>query len=114
MMIDRIEDGFFDLLQSDVMLSIEGKKYRTGRFLNFRIKEFYIQLDLVVNDKQRHVDIPMPYEARCTSDSVSLSYKFEDMGDFGLEVDRQLKEFIGGGRSKLYNNCLDIKRINDE
>ena len=113
-MITRIEDGFFELLQSEVIMTIDGKKYRGGKFMNFRIKDLFIQIDLIVKGKQRHVDIPIPYEARPIDNGLELSYKFDDMSDFGDEVDRLLKSAIGGGKSKLYNKCLHITRVYDD
>lgn len=111
-MLTVIEDGFFELLQSDVILTIDGKRYREGRFQNFRIKDFYIQIDLVVNDKLRHVDVPIPFRAEYDGEGVILSYQLTDMSDFGDEVSRLLKRVIGSGRSKLYDKCLRIDRSN--
>lgn len=111
MITTTIEDGFFELLQSEVVLSIDGKKYRTGRFLNFRIDELFIQLDLIINGKQRHVDIPLPYGCEYTENEVVLSYVLSDMGEYGEAIDAKLKLVIGGGKSKLYNKCLVIRRV---
>ena len=82
--------------------------------MNFRIKDIFIQIDLIVKGKQRHVDIPIPYEVRSIDKGIELSYKYEDMGDYGGEVERLIKRAIGGGKSKLYNNCLCITRVEDE
>lgn len=112
-MTTTIEQGFFDLLQSDVILTIGDKKYKAGRFLNFKIKEFYIQLDLVVNDRYRKVDIPLPFETRPTENGIIFSYKLEDMGSYGTGILKMFQNTIGGGKSKLYNKELIIKRFID-
>ena len=106
-----IEQGFFELLQSDIILTIEGKKFKAGRFLNFKIKEFYIQLDLVVNDKYRKVDIPLPFKVRSTDGGIVFSYRLEDIGSFGLGVKTKFQNTIGGGKSKLYDKELIIRRV---
>ena len=113
-MITKIEDGFFELLQSEVVLTIGGKRYRGGKFMNFRIKDIFIQMDLTVKGKDRHVDLPIPYEVRRMDNGIELSYKFEDMGDYGGEVERLIKKAIGGGKSKFYNNCICITRVDDD
>jgi len=113
-MVTKIEDGFFELLQSDIIMTIDGKRYRSGKFMNFRIKDIFIQIDLIVKGKPRHVDIPIPYAVRSVEGGMEMSYKFEDMGDYGDEVERLIKSAIGGGKSKLYNSCLCITRVDDE
>lgn len=110
-MIECIEDGFFDLLQSDIVIEIGGVKYRAGKFLNFRIKELFIQIDIIVKGKIRNVDIPIPYTAIYEDNILILSYKFEDMGNYGADVDSMLRNAIGGGKSKLYNKLLTIRRV---
>lgn len=110
----QIEQGFFELLQSDVILMIGKKKYKAGRFLNFKIKEFYIQLDLVVNDKFRKVDIPLPFDTRQIENGIVFSYKLEDMGTYGAGIIKMFQNTIGGGKSKLYNKELVIKRVINE
>jgi hypothetical protein len=106
-----IEQGFFELLQSDVLMTIDGKKYKAGRFLNFKMKEFYVQLDLVVNDKYRKVDIPLPFAIKSVDRGIIFSYKLEDMGSYGSEILKMFQNTIGGGKSKLYNKELLIKRV---
>lgn len=110
----QIEQGFFELLQSDVILTVGDAKYKTGRFLNFKIKEFYVQLDLVVNDKFRTVDIPLPFDTRSCENGIIFSYKLVDMGSYGAEIVKMFQNTIGGGRSKLYNKELVIRRVIDE
>ncbi len=106
-----IEKGFFELLQSDIILTIGDKKYKAGRFLNFKLKEFYIQLDLVVNDKYRKVDIPLPFDTKPTEDGIIFSYQLLDMGSYGAGIMKMFQNTIGGGKSKLYNKELVIKRV---
>lgn len=110
-MVRNIEKGFFKLLQSDVILLVGDKRYKGGRFLNFKIKEFYVQLDLVVKDKYRKVDIPLPFLVRDIDNGVAFSYKLEDMGSYGNEIIKMFQNTIGGGKSKLYNKELIIKRV---
>ena len=113
-MVHNIEEGFFTLLQSDIILKIGDKKYKGGRFLNFKIKEFYVQLDLVINDKYRKIEIPLPFSIKYIDTGVVFSYKLEDMGTYGSEILRMIQNNIGGGKSKLYNNELVIERVNNE
>lgn len=113
-MVHNIEKGFFKLLQSDVILLIGDKRYKGGRFLNFKIKEFYVQLDLVVKDKYRKIDIPLPFTVEDIDNGVVFSYRLEDMGSYGSEILKMFQNTIGGGKSKLYNKQLVIKRVIDE
>lgn len=113
-MIKGIEQGFFELLQSDIIMSVDGKRYKAGKFLNFKVKEFYIQMDIVVGDKYRKVDIPIPFKVDNIERGIIFSYKLEDMGTYGSEVLKMFQNTIGGGRSKLYNRELLIKRVDDE
>lgn len=113
-MVHNIEEGFFTLLQSDIILRIGDKKYKGGRFLNFKIKEFYIQLDLVINDKYRKVEIPLPFAIKYLDNRVIFSYKLEDMGSYGSEILEMIRNTIGGGKSKLYNTELIIERVNKD
>lgn len=110
-MVDEIENGFFKLLQADIIMTIGGRKYKIGRFLNFKIKEFYIQLDLVVNDKYKKVDIPFPFLVKCDSDVIIFSYKIADMGTYGPEILKMFQNTIGSGKSKLYDKELVIKKV---
>ena len=113
-MVKHIEESFFKLLQSDIELTICGKKYKSGKFMNFKVKEFFIQLELIVNGKDRKVIIPHPFKVYDDEDSLVFSYQLEDMGSYGNGVYVLLKNAIGGGRGKLYNKELTIKRIDDE
>ena len=113
-MVHNIEKGFFDLLQSDIILLIGEKRYKGGKFINFKIKEFYVQLDLVVNDKYRNIDIPLPFKLKSIENGIVFSYKLSDMGSYGEEILRMFKNTIGGGKSKLYNKELVIKRVMDD
>ena len=113
-MIRNIEEGFFTLVQSDIILKIGDKKYKGGRFLNFKIKEFYVQLDLVINDKYRKVEIPLPFSVKYIDNGVIFSYKLSDMGSYGPEILKMIQNNIGGGKSKLYNNELVIQRVDNE
>jgi hypothetical protein len=113
-MTEQIENGFFKLLQSNIVIDIGERKYREGKFLNFRIKDFYIQLDVIVKGKNRCIDIPIPYKVYDLDNGLGFSYEFKDMGNYGEDVDRMLRNSIGGGKSKLYNTTLTIKRIENE
>ena len=113
-MVRNIEEGFFTLLQSDIILKIGDKKYKGGRFLNFKIKEFYVQLDLVINDKYRKIEIPLPFDVKYIDNGILFSYKMEDMGSYGPEILRLIQNNIGGGKSKLYNNELVIVRVDED
>lgn len=110
-MVTNIEEGFFKLLQSEIVLSIGDKKYKGGLFLNFKIKEFYVQLDLVINDKFRKIDIPLPFNVEDVEDGVSFSYKLTDMGSYGENISKMFKNTIGGGKSRLYDKELIIRRV---
>lgn len=110
-MVKNIEKGFFELLQSDIIMSISGKRYKNGKFLNFKIKEFYIQMDLIVNDKVRKVDIPIPFNVEYIDSGIVFSYELNDMGSYGSEVIKMIQNTIGGGKSKLYNKKLKIERV---
>lgn len=110
----NIEHGFFNLLQSDVILSIAGKQYKSGKFLNFKIKEFYIELDLVINNKYKKVNIPIPFKVIYTDDVLIFSYKLEDIGSYGKDIIRMIQNSIGGGKSKLYNKELRIERVDND
>ena len=110
----NIEQGFFKLLQSDILLTIDGKEYKSGKFLNFKIKDFYIELDLVINDKYKKIDIPIPFKIEYSDNNMIFSYKLEDMGSYGNEIKKMIQNSIGGGKSKLYNKELKIKRVENE
>jgi hypothetical protein len=109
-MTGNIEQGFFKMLQSDIVMSIDGKVYKTGKFINFKIKEFYIQMDLVINDRYRKIDIPLPFETGDIQDGIIFSYKLDDMGTYGAGINKMFKNTIGGGKSKLYDKDLVIRR----
>ena len=113
-MANNIEESFFELLQSDVILTIGEKKFKRGRFLNFKMREFHIQLDLIINDKYRKVDIPFPFLIRSIDGGVAFSYKLEDIGSYGGCIKKRIQNTIGGGKSKLYNTELLIKRVINE
>lgn len=113
-MIMNIEEGFCRLLQSDVILSIGEKQFKKGKFLNFKVKDFHIELDLIINGKYRQIDIPMPFGVDYADNTMILSYQIKDMGSYGDEIIRMIQNSIGGGKSKLYNKILKIGRVNNE
>ena len=108
--VKQIEHAFFKMLQYEVTMNIGEKRYRSGKLQNFKVMELYIQIELLVKGKERKVEIPLPFEITELSDSIVFSYQLADMGEYGAELNKKIKKQFGGGKSKLYNNLLTIKR----
>lgn len=107
-------EAFFEkniqtFLQRNVVLEVNGKKYRRGKLKNFKVMDLYYQLDLLVDGSPRKVELPIPFKMRMNGGDFEMSYKMSDMGEYGLQLDKKVKKEFGFGRSKLYNSILVIK-----
>lgn len=110
---ENIEKAFLRYLQSDIIMLLDGKKYRAGRFQNFKMMDLYVQVEFTVNNntKLRKVDLPIPFKLEDTPDGIIFSYKLEDMGGFGATLEKIVKKGFGSNLSRLYNRRLLIKRV---
>lgn len=106
----EIEDALGDFLQCDVVMYSGTKKFRSGKIKNFKLTDLYIQIILVCSNKDKKVELPIPFKVEKTEDTIMFSYKMSDIGDFGQSLHEKIKKYIGIPRSKLYNQHLMIKR----
>jgi hypothetical protein len=112
----EIEDVLGDFLQCDVVMYSGNKKFRSGKIKNFKLTDLYLQIILVCANKDKKIEVPIPFKVEKTEDTISFSYKMSDIGDFGASLHQKIKKYIGIPKSKLYNQVLTIRKpsINKE
>jgi hypothetical protein len=107
---EQIEAKILDMLQSNVVIYIGDKKYRTGKLQNFKVMDLYVQISLIVSHVERKFEFPTPFKVIKTKDELAFSYEVSELGDFGNKLDEKVKKTFGIPKSKLYNQRLRIKR----
>jgi len=101
-----------DLLQSYLVLKINGKSYRKGRFVLYKHKNFYLTLILKLdNDKIKKVELPIPYNIeRWDADGlVYFDYRFTALAQNNKPLLAVIKKLPKTGNNKFYNSILEIK-----
>lgn len=107
---DKIERILIEMLQSDIELCIGKKNYRRGKLKNFKMFDLYVQLSLIMHEKERKIELPIPFFVDYMDGVAIFSYKISDMGSFGIDLNEKIQKYLGIPKSKLYNSILTIKR----
>ena len=100
-----LEEKFQKHFQKNVRIHLNDKVIRTGKFILFAPKEYYLVFCIYSNGKNKFIEIPLPFKTYETSTGVIFDYKMELLSDditLKIKVDEYFKLY----KSKYLNNKL--------
>jgi hypothetical protein len=102
----QLESILTFLLQKDVNFIINKKVIKSGKILLFKIKNFHIEFLVLKNDKNKKVDIPIPFKSEFYPNEklVYFDYRNKTFANSSLSC-YNIDEIIKHSRSK-YKNCI--------
>lgn len=107
---EEIEEQLSAFLQSNIIFYINDRKYKQGKFINFKIDEMHIEIHYIYDKKMKKLDFPIPFLIINNDSEILMSYKMSDIGPYGNILDRKIKEIFDKPKNKLYNSILKLKR----
>lgn len=106
-----LEDVLKNLLQRQLTLSLNNKTWREGKLLLFKQSGFY--LEFIINSKKKsreRFEIPIPFCINTLSKNhLQFNYKLTSLSGKNDKLLRMLKEIKPLGKSKFYDNVLEVK-----
>ena len=108
-MYEKLESILMDFLQYNIIIKINGKLFRKGRFIKFKMHDFFMRLDFIHKDKKRKIELPLPYKILYDKEnkSITMSYKLDDMA---IEYESILKLYDDvTEKGRLYDALLSIE-----
>ena len=91
--------------QKNIQILLNEKVLRTGKFILFAPKEYYLVFCINSNNKNKYLEIPLPFKILETSAGFLFDYKVELLTDditLKIKVDEYFKLY----KSKYLNNKL--------
>lgn len=91
--------------QKNIQIYLNDKVIRTGKFILFAPKEYYLVFCVFSNGKNKYLEIPLPFKMVETATGVIFDYKLELLSDditLKIKVDEYFKLY----KSKYLNNKL--------
>lgn len=108
MNFEKIEDGLNSLLQRDlVIFNNPNKPLKKGKFLLYKIKEFYYVLTLQ-NEKGdlKEYEIPLPFSTSEGKNCLNFDYTLDSFAKNNTFVFYKAKVLNFKKKSKLYNTVV--------
>ena len=91
--------------QKNVQIRLNDKVLKTGKFILFIPKEYYLVFCIYSNGKTKYMEIPLPFKISETLADLIFDYKVELLSDditLKIKVDEYFKLY----KSKYLNNKL--------
>lgn len=91
--------------QKNIQILLNEKVLRTGKFILFAPKEYYLVFCINSNNKNKYLEIPLPFKIVETTTGFLFDYKVELLTDditLKIKVDEYYKLY----KSKYLNNKL--------
>lgn len=106
-MIDSIalEQRIQKHFQKNIKILLNDKVLRTGKFILFAPKEYYLVFCITSNNKNKYLEIPLPFKIIENSDSILFDYKVELLTD-DITLKIKVEEYFKLYKSKYLNNKL--------
>ena len=105
-----IEDKLKNLLQHNIVLSVNNKKWKQGHFVLFKQNNFYIELYMKSNKKlYDKFDIPIPFNITDIKDGLMFSYKLEHLSQNKEDILQDLIKIKPLMNCRFYDKYIEIK-----
>jgi hypothetical protein len=112
-MIENLEKHINNFLQKEVVFFINSEKpIRSGKFLIFRFKDFYLNFILKNNSVSKTFEIPYPFKVEHGHNCLKFSYTLEDFSQKNLNLLVKAKLMTPKKRNKLYNCTVVLSSYN--
>lgn len=112
-MTEHIEKYTNDFLQKEIVFFINCEKpIRSGKFLIFRFKDFYLNFILKSGNTTKTFEIPYPFKIEKGYNCLKFSYTLDDFSQKNLNLLIKAKLLTPKKRNKLYNNTVVLSALN--
>lgn len=89
-------------LQRTIIMSINNKKIKTGKFLLYTFADYHIEITMTINNKIKRSMIPIPFKAE--------NYAEDGLIYFDYRINSLLPSFkLLTPQSKFYNQILEME-----
>jgi hypothetical protein len=91
--------------QKNIQILLNEKVLRTGKFILFAPKEYYLVFCINSNNKNKYLEIPLPFKIVETAAGFLFDYKVELLTD-DITLKIKIDEYYKLYKSKYLNNKL--------
>jgi hypothetical protein len=99
-------------LQSKIVVKHNNKSLRTGKLTLYNIKQYFIKLYIETEKKEiKTLELPYPYKIHYYDNSCVFNYHLSSICNNHLQTMNLLQSLCSEGTDKLYNNTLEITRV---
>ena len=114
-MNETINDFLMNLLQKNINLYLNNKVYRHGKVLLFKHKNYFIELILQTENKDKRVEIPIPFNIEHYSEEnlTYFDYRLKTVAENNEELYNQILKNSKRSKSKYLDRILEIEVINE-
>ena len=111
--LETAAENFKPFLLKNIVIRTDKKIIRRGVLKIFQLKQYFIRLQLELEDKQKQYEIPYPFESSLNGNRLTLNYHLSTiMKDESVLM--QTKFLDSSNKSKIYNNLLYILPLEED
>lgn len=101
-----------EFFQKQILISINGKTFKSGKFLLFNYNNFFIHLNLINNKKGKSeiVKIPVPFVYEYYKDSGILyfDYRIKTLCRGVIELEKRISNMKRKKESRFWDSILEV------
>jgi hypothetical protein len=106
---DEIEKSLNNFLLKTITLKVDDKVLKKGKLKIFNIKQFFIKLNLEINNDIKVFEIPYPYKLHEHGKGLTFEYTLSSLcNSNNSSLYYKLKTTDKGGSNKIYDNFLNL------
>lgn len=106
--MSNLEPYFSNLLQRELVFSIDNKPIKRGKLILFNVKDFTITFFLLHNNEQKRYELPYPFLINSDKDVVSLDYRLETLSHNNDSILIKLRSLNKKKNIKIYDSIVTI------
>tara|TARA_R100000278_G_scaffold112708_1_gene90592 strand:+ start:315 stop:653 length:339 start_codon:yes stop_codon:yes gene_type:complete len=112
MKFENIERDLENLLLRDIVIYNDKKTFKRGKFIIYKVKEFYYVLTLK-NDKNelREYELPFPFVSEFKGDHVTFDYTLPKFYQRNSFVEFKTKVFKPSTKNKILNTTVVLSAV---
>jgi len=110
-MNETIDELLKYLLQKYVSLFLNNKLYRSGKVILFKHKNYFIELILQNESKEKRVEIPIPFliENHKEENLLFFDYRLKTLAKNNSDIYNKLLMMSKKCKSRYFNTILEIE-----
>jgi len=106
---DEIEKTLNNFLLKTITLKVNDKVLKKGKLKIFTIKQFFIKLNLEINNDIKVFEIPYPYKLHEVSTGLTFEYTLSSLCNSNTsELYYRLKTSNKSTANKMYDGFLNV------